>query len=95
MVCQVFLRILKTYSQITAFQTAVALAMFDSRSAREKGASEEDSIPEVTEAHLSQVVSMSAAFKRYIKATHEGVDDSDHAFKLGNRYDRLTMEKTE
>ena len=90
MVRQAFLRILKTYSRIAAFQTAVALAMFDSRSAREKGASEEDSIPEVTEAHLSQVVSMSAAFKRYIKATHEGVSDSDYAFKMGNRNDRVT-----
>ena len=69
--------------------------MFDSRIAREKGASEEASIPEVTEAHLSQVVSMSAAFKRYIKATHEGVDDADHAFRLGNRYDRLTMEASQ
>lgn len=66
--------------------------MFDSRTAREKGASEEDSIPEVTESHLSQVVSMSAAFKRYITATHEGVDDSDHAFMLGNRYDRMATE---
>ena len=78
--------------KITAFQTAVALALFDSRTARERGASEEASIPEVTEAHLSQVVRMSAAFKRYIKATHEGIDDADHAFRLGNRYDRLTTE---
>jgi hypothetical protein len=30
---------------------------------------------------------MSAAFKKYIKATHEGMNESDLAFRLGNRYD--------
>jgi hypothetical protein len=46
----------------------------------------------VTEAHLAQVVSMSTAFKRYIKATHEGYEDADLAYKLGNRYDGLNEE---
>lgn len=74
---------------IAAFQTAVALAVFDSRIAREKGASEEDSIPEIKEKHLAQVVNMSAAFKEYITATHEGIDDADRAYRLGIRHDRL------
>jgi len=80
------------YWHYIAFQTAVALAIFDSKKAGEKGGSEEKSIPEVTEAHLAQVVSMSTAFKRYIKATHEGYEDADLAYKLGNRYDGLNEE---
>ena len=76
----------------TAFQTAVALAIFDSKSAREKGISEEDSVPEVTESHLAQIVGMSGAFKKYIKATHEGYEDADLAYKLGNRHDRVNEE---
>lgn len=77
------------YWHYIAFQTAVALAIFDSKKAGEKGGSKEKSIPEVTEAHLAQVVSMSTAFKMYIKATHEGYEDADYAYKLGNRYDGL------
>ncbi|KAF4961386.1 hypothetical protein FSARC_10202 [Fusarium sarcochroum] len=46
-----------------AFQTAVALATFDAKTAKSNGASEDDCIPEVKEKHLSQVVGMSAAFK--------------------------------
>ncbi|KAI0903084.1 hypothetical protein F4823DRAFT_629696 [Ustulina deusta] len=72
-----------------AFQTAVALAVFDSKIAREKGVSDEDSIPEIKEKHLTQVVNMSTAFREYITATHEGVEDADRAYKLGIRHDRL------
>ena len=75
--------------RVAAFQTAVALAIFDSRRAKEtKGADDEDTIPEIKEKHLSQVVRMSAAFKKYITATHEGLEDPDHAFRLGLRHDR-------
>ena len=76
-------------SQIAAFQTAVALAVFDANMAKEKGVSDEDFIPEVKERHLGQVVRMSAAFKEYITATHEGIEDADLAYKLGIRHDRL------
>ncbi len=76
-------------SQIKAFQAAVALAVFDANMARDKGTGDEEFIPEVKESHLSQVVSMSAAFKDYITATHEGIEDADYAFKLGIRHDRL------
>jgi TPR repeat protein len=31
---------------------------------------------------------MSAAFKAYNKAAHEGLNDADLAFRLGNRYDQ-------
>lgn len=72
---------------LLAFQTAIALAIADSKAAKEKGHADKDCIPQVTEAHLSQVVSISAGFKSYVKATHEGIEDSDMAFKLGNRYD--------
>jgi len=79
-------------SQIAAFQTAVALAVFDANMAKEKGVSDEDSIPEVKERHLGQVVRMSGAFKEYITATHEGIEDADFAYKLGIRHDRLGTE---
>ncbi|KAJ8131274.1 hypothetical protein O1611_g2355 [Lasiodiplodia mahajangana] len=72
-----------------AFQTAVALAVFDAKLAKERGASDEDTIPEIKEKHLSQVVSMSSAFKEYITATHEGIEDADMAYKLGIRHDKL------
>ncbi|KAI0116462.1 hypothetical protein GGR51DRAFT_501417 [Nemania sp. FL0031] len=72
-----------------AFQTAAALAVFDAKLAKEKGACDEDTIPEIKEKHLSQVVSMSSAFKDYITATHEGIEDADMAYKLGIRYDKL------
>jgi hypothetical protein len=35
---------------------------------------------------------MSAAFKNYVKATHEGYEDADLAYKLGNRFDRMKEE---
>ncbi|KAI0975374.1 hypothetical protein F4678DRAFT_420118 [Xylaria arbuscula] len=72
-----------------AFQTAVALAVFDSKVARQKGAGDEDSIPEIKEKHLTQVVKMSAAFKDYVTATHEGVEDADRAYRFGIRHDRF------
>jgi hypothetical protein len=58
----------------------------------EKGARDDDSIPEIKERHLSQVVSMSRAFKDYITATHEGIEDADMAYKLGIRHDRIGNE---
>ncbi|KAK1919974.1 hypothetical protein P3342_002269 [Pyrenophora teres f. teres] len=65
-----------------AFQTAVALALFDAK----QNNSEEP--PEVTENHLKQVVSMSSAFKKYMAAVNSGMDDSTLAQKHGNRDDR-------
>lgn len=86
-------------SQTTAFQTAVALAIFDAKVARErvKGSGKPDNkiIPELKEKHLIQVVNMSAAFKKYITATHEGMDASDCAFKLGNRHDAFINDPTD
>ncbi|KAF2111085.1 hypothetical protein BDV96DRAFT_500065 [Lophiotrema nucula] len=76
-----------------AFQTAVALAVFDSNIAGEK--SNGTVVPEVKEAHLQQVVSMSSAFKDYMKSTHEDVDDSDLAFRRGIRNDRFQNLGTE
>ncbi|XDG05324.1 hypothetical protein ABKA04_004939 [Annulohypoxylon sp. FPYF3050] len=72
-----------------AFQSAVALAIYDSRVAREKGASIEDSIPEVKESHMKQIAKMSTAFKNYMTSTHEGVKDSDLAYKIGIRNDKF------
>ncbi|KAK2802558.1 hypothetical protein FQN51_004350 [Onygenales sp. PD_10] len=72
-----------------AFQTAVALAYFDAKMAKEKGGSDEDLIPEVKERHLAQVVNMSTAFKEYITSTHEGIEDADLAYQLGNRNDNF------
>ncbi|KAI4931507.1 hypothetical protein J4E85_004100 [Alternaria conjuncta] len=71
-----------------AFQTAVALAIAASKTAKQKGRPEADCVPQLTEAHLSQVVQLSAAFKAYNKATHEDMTEADRAFKLGNRYDQ-------
>ncbi|CAN9092211.1 unnamed protein product [Alternaria alternata] len=65
-----------------AFQTAVALAVFD---AKYKTSGK---VPEVTEAHLKQVVSMSSAFRKYMTATHSGMDASSWAHKHGNREDK-------
>jgi hypothetical protein len=45
-------------------------------------------VPEVTEAHLKQVVSMSSAFRKYMTATHSGMDASSWAHKHGNREDK-------
>jgi hypothetical protein len=67
---------------MTAFQTAVALAVFDAKHNKSSDP------PEVTENHLKQVVSMSSAFRMYMAATHSGMDDSTLAFKHGNREDK-------
>ncbi|KAH7088211.1 hypothetical protein FB567DRAFT_333459 [Paraphoma chrysanthemicola] len=64
-----------------AFQTAVALAVYDWKHKKN------DDHPEVTENHLKQVVSMSSAFRKYMKAAHSGMDDSALALKYGNRED--------
>ncbi|KAI1774260.1 hypothetical protein F4818DRAFT_452329 [Hypoxylon cercidicola] len=72
-----------------AFQSAVALAIYDSKVARDKGASEEDAIPEVKEKHLKQIADMSTAFKSYMVSTHDGVKDADMAYKLGIRDDKF------
>jgi len=70
------------FTQI-ALQTAVALAVFDSKSKQNQA------VPKVTENHLKQVVSMSSAFRQYIIAAHSGMDDSTWAFKRGNREDNF------
>jgi hypothetical protein len=57
--------------------------------AKEKGVSDECSIPEIKERHLSQVVSLSSAFKKYITSTHENINDADLAFKLEIRDDKF------
>ncbi|KAI1483504.1 hypothetical protein F4774DRAFT_164561 [Daldinia eschscholtzii] len=72
-----------------AFQSAVALALYDSKTARERGVPVEDSIPEVKEAHLKEIAHMSTAFKNYITSTHQGVKDSDMAYRLGIRDDNF------
>lgn len=68
-----------------AFQTAVALAVYDAKHGGE------GPVPKVKEKHLKQVVSMSSAFKKYIKATHNDKDLSDRSFERGNRDDRVSM----
>ncbi|KAH8708362.1 P-loop containing nucleoside triphosphate hydrolase protein [Phaeosphaeriaceae sp. PMI808] len=65
-----------------AFQTSVALAVFDSKQKNNKGP------PKITEKHLEQVVAMSSAFRNYMKATRDGMDDSTWAYKRGNREDK-------
>ncbi|KAG9386809.1 atpase aaa-type core [Pyrenophora tritici-repentis] len=65
-----------------AFQTAVALALFEVKK------NESEDPPEVTENHLKQVVSMSSAFKKYMAAVNSGMDDATLAQKHGNRDDR-------
>jgi hypothetical protein len=70
---------------IAVFQTAVALGISDSKKAREAGVPEEKSIPKILEKHLAQVVGMSSALQKYIRDTHEGMEDDDHAMLLGNR----------
>lgn len=71
-----------TYFLSSAFHTAVALAVYDSKH-RNQGP-----IPKVTENHLKQVVSMSSAFRNYIKAAHNDEDHSARAFRLQNRDDK-------
>lgn len=66
-----------------AFQTAVALAVNDSKKSKDKA------VPMMTEEHLQQVVKMSSAFRRYMKATHKGMDESQIAYHHGNREDNV------
>ncbi|KAF3039787.1 hypothetical protein E8E12_009103 [Didymella heteroderae] len=73
-----------------AFQTAVALAVYDAKHDGQNKNSSEPAIPEVTEDHLKQVVMMSSAFRKYMRAANENMDDSDLAFKEGNRDDRTS-----
>ncbi|KAJ5774987.1 ATPase AAA-type core [Penicillium paradoxum] len=61
-----------------AFQTAVALACFQ---ARQEG----NSIPELTDEHLRQVVNMSHNFKSYVKAVRG--EEESYAFAAGVRND--------
>ena len=70
-----------------AFQTAVALAVYDSKHKSKEG--DEPGVPEVTEDHLRQGVLMSSAFRKYMKAANNDMDDSDLAFREGNRDDRV------
>ena len=77
-------------SQITnqhsfaAFQTAVALAIFE---ARQKG---KTATPKVTEAHFAQIVDMSSAFKKYMHSTL-GDDDAQNAWKARLRDDTFKL----
>ncbi|KAF2729989.1 hypothetical protein EJ04DRAFT_446105 [Polyplosphaeria fusca] len=71
-----------------AFQTAVALAVFDAKLSNERDANAK-AIPELRDTHLKQVVSMSSAFKDYMKSTHEDIDDADLAYKHGIRNDKF------
>ena len=71
---------------VAAFQTAVALAVYDSKHNK----TSEFAVPEVKEDHLRQVVMMSSAFRKYIEATHEGMNDSDRAQKFGDREDKVS-----
>lgn len=75
---------------LVAFQTAVALAVYDSKHKIKNEDSDKPAVPEVTEDHLRQVVLMSSAFRKYMKAANEDMDDSDLAFKEGNRDDRTS-----
>ncbi|KAJ6118654.1 hypothetical protein N7471_013274 [Penicillium samsonianum] len=61
-----------------AFQTAVALACFQ---AKQEG----NSIPELTDDHLRQVVNMSHNFKSYVKAVRG--KEEDYAYAAGVRND--------
>lgn len=80
---------------LTAFQTAVALAIFEARKEDEKSGKEKgETVPEIKETHLSQVVRMSAAFRDYIISTHEGMEDSKMAYKLGIRDDDFGSAET-
>jgi hypothetical protein len=65
-----------------AFQTAVALAVFDAKKTG-KG----DVKPKITEAHLEQVVKMSTAFKKYMRSAHENMSEEDLAYRYGDRDD--------
>ncbi|KAI1472625.1 P-loop containing nucleoside triphosphate hydrolase protein [Daldinia caldariorum] len=71
------------------FQSAVALALYDSKTARGKVVPVEESIPEVKEAHLKEIAHMSTALKNYITSTYQGIKNSDMAYNVGIRDDNL------
>ncbi|KAF2239955.1 P-loop containing nucleoside triphosphate hydrolase protein [Viridothelium virens] len=74
-----------------AFQTAVALAVFEAKEAKKTEGSDTDPIfPKLTKSHLKEVVGMSSAFRKYMTATHMGVGESDRAYKAGNRNDNIS-----
>ncbi|KAL9085030.1 MAG: hypothetical protein Q9165_007771, partial [Trypethelium subeluteriae] len=73
-----------------AFQTAVALAIFEAKEAKKTDGSDTDPIiPKLTKSHLEEVVGMSSAFRKYMTATHMGIEESDRAYKAGNRNDKV------
>jgi hypothetical protein len=77
-----------------AFQTAVALAVNDTKEANESRPKDADPvIPEIKEKHLAQVVKLSSAFKDYMKATRHNKDESEHAYLHGNRDDTVNTPK--
>ncbi|KAJ4399969.1 hypothetical protein N0V91_009042 [Didymella pomorum] len=67
-----------------AFQTAVALAVYDAKQP------DGGDVPYMTENHLEQVVAMSLAFKNYMKKTRQNMSESEWAAMKHNRYDSGT-----
>jgi len=65
----------------TAFQTAVALAVYEAGNNKSK--------PILQEKHLKQVVRMSKAFKEYIKSTRD-LDEAEMARELKIRDNYLS-----
>ena len=61
--------------------------MNDSKEAGERSNSSEPAIPEIKEKHLEQVVKLSTAFKKYMKATRHNMDESENSYWLRNRDD--------
>jgi hypothetical protein len=60
----------------------------DSKDANERlDKNSKPAIPEIKEKHLAQVVKLSTAFKRYMKATRHNKDESENAYYYGNRDD--------
>jgi hypothetical protein len=57
----------------------VALALYDAKG---------KDTPIVQESHIRQVVSMSRAFKDYIRSTHDDMDESEMAYRSGLRDDK-------
>lgn len=77
-------------TDFVAFQTAVALAVYDAKHRIKSKDPDEPAIPEVKEDHLRQVVLMSSAFRKYMTAANEGMSDEAIAFKEGLREDRTS-----
>lgn len=84
-----------THSHL-AFQTAVALAVNDSKDSSPLGSKDSShAIPEIKEKHLEQVVKLSTAFKKYMKATRHNKDESENAYYYGNRDDEANTRRRE